>query len=283
MCKKLLFLASFVLVLSLVSTNVVFAGVVIEVGITNSSDDVEEGQSGDMSMGSSDLEFIDDGGDIQVIGMRFLNIQLAQGANIINAYIEFTADDVETDAPANLIINGDLVPDAPAFVNISNNVSNRTRTAANVEWQPEHWTTEGQKYQTSDISAVIQEIVNQEDWASGNALVIIVSDNPDNPSQSRREAASGVGSRAPLLHIEFSSEFASNPGPADGVLYPETWVSLAWEAGETAASHDVYMGDNFADVNDGTGDTFQGNTPIQFFTAGFPGFPFPDGLVPGTT
>jgi len=41
------------------------------------------------------------------------------------------------------------------------------------------------------------------------------------------------------------------------------------------------MGDNFDEVNDGTGDTFQGNTPTQFFTAGFPGFPFPDGLEPG--
>ena len=66
MCKKLLFLASFVLVLSLVSSNIVFGGVVIEVGIINSNDDVEEEQSGNMSMGSSDLEFIDDGGDIQV-------------------------------------------------------------------------------------------------------------------------------------------------------------------------------------------------------------------------
>ena len=283
MCRKLFFLTTFVLVLGLVRSNVVFGGVVIEVGITNSNDDVEEEQSGNMSMGSSDLEFIDDGGDIQVIGMRFLNIQLAQGANIINAYVEFTADDVEADEPANLIIDGELVPDAPAFVDISNNVSNRTRTTANVEWQPEHWTAVSQKYQTPDITAVIQEIVNQEGWASGNALVIIVSDNPDNPSQGRREAASGVGNRAPLLHIEISSKFASNPTPADGVLYADTWVSLAWEAGETAISHDVYMGDNFADVNDGTGDTFRENTTFLFYMAGFYGYPYPDGLVPGTT
>ena len=283
MCKKLLFLTSFVLVLSLVSSNVVFGSIVIEVGITNSNDDVEEEQSGNMSMGSSDLEFIDDGGDIQVIGIRFLNVEIARGANIINAYVEFTADDVETNAPANLIIDGELVPDAPAFADINNNVSSRTRTTANVEWQPEHWTAVSQKYQTSDITAVIQEIINQEGWASGNALVIIISDNPDNPSQGRREAASGVGNRAPLLHIELSSKFSSSPTPADGVLYEDTWVSLAWEAGETAASHDVYMGDNFADVNDGTGDTFRENTTFLFCMAGFFGYPFPDGLVPGTT
>jgi hypothetical protein len=45
----------------------------------------------------------------------------------------------------------------------------------------------------------------------------------------------------------------------------------------------VYFGENFNDVNDGTGDTFQGNQTDTFFVVGFPGFPYPEGLVPGTT
>jgi len=76
---------------------------------------------------------------------------------------------------------------------------------------------------------------------------------------------------------------ASSPGPEDGVLYPDTWVTLSWKAGDFAASHDVYMGENFDDVNDGTGDTFRGNQGDLFYVAGFPGFAYPDGLVPGTT
>jgi hypothetical protein len=43
------------------------------------------------------------------------------------------------------------------------------------------------------------------------------------------------------------------------------------------------MGDNFDDVNDGAGDTFRGNQSLAFFVAGFPGYPYPDGLIPGTT
>ena len=76
---------------------------------------------------------------------------------------------------------------------------------------------------------------------------------------------------------------AYKPNPADGAMHPDTWVSLSWEPGTSAASHDVYFGDNFDDVNDGTGDTFRGNQTLNFFIAGFVGYPYPDGLVFGTT
>ncbi len=79
------------------------------------------------------------------------------------------------------------------------------------------------------------------------------------------------------------AEKAYNPDPPDGALYEDTWASLSWTAGDFAASHDVYFGDNFEDVNNGTGGTFQGNQAATFFIAGFWGFPYPDGLIPGTT
>jgi len=76
---------------------------------------------------------------------------------------------------------------------------------------------------------------------------------------------------------------AYGPVPKNGTLYADTWVSLSWRAGDFAASHDVYLGENFDDVNDGTGDTFRGNQGLTYFVAGFPGYPYPEGLVPGTT
>ncbi|MFB0555771.1 MAG: carbohydrate binding domain-containing protein, partial [Phycisphaerae bacterium] len=76
---------------------------------------------------------------------------------------------------------------------------------------------------------------------------------------------------------------ASRPVPEDGALHPDTWVSLVWKPGNFAVSHDVYFGDNFDDVNDGTGDTFRGNQASANYIVGFPGFAFPDGIVPGTT
>jgi hypothetical protein len=76
---------------------------------------------------------------------------------------------------------------------------------------------------------------------------------------------------------------ANNPSPADEAIHEDTWVSLSWSPAKTAASHDVYLGENFDDVNDGAESTFRGNQAETFYVAGFPGFPYPDGLVPGTT
>ena len=77
--------------------------------------------------------------------------------------------------------------------------------------------------------------------------------------------------------------YALGPKPSDGTLHLDTWVSIGWIAGDYAVSHDVYLGDNFDDVNSGAEGTFQGNQAGTDFVAGFPGFPYPDGLVPGTT
>ena len=74
-----------------------------------------------------------------------------------------------------------------------------------------------------------------------------------------------------------------SPEPADGAILRDTWVSLGWTPGDFSASHDVYLGENFDDVDAGTGDTFQVNQTETYFTIGFPGFPYPDGLVPGTS
>jgi len=76
---------------------------------------------------------------------------------------------------------------------------------------------------------------------------------------------------------------AFGPKPADGAIHLDTWVTLSWEPGTSAVSHDVYISDNFDDVNAGAESAFQSNQAANFFVVGFPGFPYPDGLVPGTT
>jgi hypothetical protein len=77
--------------------------------------------------------------------------------------------------------------------------------------------------------------------------------------------------------------YALNPNPPDGSYHSDTWANLSWSPGDFAASHNIYFGDKFDDVNDGAGDTFRGNQGTTYFVVGFPGFPYPDGLVPGTT
>jgi hypothetical protein len=74
---------------------------------------------------------------------------------------------------------------------------------------------------------------------------------------------------------------ASKPTPANGVVHEDTWANLLWEG--TGASYDVYFSDNLDNVKEGTEDTFRGNQTDKFYVVGFPGFAFPDGLIPGTT
>ncbi|MHC4557861.1 MAG: LamG domain-containing protein, partial [Planctomycetota bacterium] len=86
---------------------------------------------------------------------------------------------------------------------------------------------------------------------------------------------------------------ASNPNPADDALLTSfiggmLGVNLTWTKGYGAATHDVYFGADYAEVEAGTGGTFQGNQPgaETFFVVGYgvtPNDPLPDGLVPDTT
>jgi len=79
--------------------------------------------------------------------------------------------------------------------------------------------------------------------------------------------------------------YAFGPDPADGALHEDIWVTLCWVPGELAVSHDVYLGDDLDVVDEATRDSevFRGNQTTTFYVAGFPGFAYPEGLVPGTT
>ncbi|MDT8301532.1 MAG: hypothetical protein RQ760_08610 [Sedimentisphaerales bacterium] len=76
---------------------------------------------------------------------------------------------------------------------------------------------------------------------------------------------------------------AYDPVPADGSYHEDTWVNLSWTPGDYAVSHDVYLGEDFDAVEEGAEGIFIGNQAATFLVAGFPGFPYPDGLVPGMT
>ncbi len=77
---------------------------------------------------------------------------------------------------------------------------------------------------------------------------------------------------------------AHSPSPADGAIHEDTWVTLSWQPGSSAVSHDVYFGEDFDVVDDAMrdSDVYRGNQVATFYIAGFPGYAYPEGLVPGT-
>ena len=179
------------------------ANTIIESRIAASSDDAEEKLStGGVTRSSSDLEMTTDGAVDQMVGLRFTGLDIPPDAVIINAYIQFTVDEVST-GTASLAIGGELSDNAQKFKNIDGNITSRPDTAATASWAPPDWTTvgaSGTDQQTSDISAVIQEIVDQSDWTQGNALVLNISGSGTRTAES----FNGSPENAPLLHIEYA-------------------------------------------------------------------------------
>lgn len=160
----------------LLSTSISFSQTTVCQRITAGIDDVEEQANGVMDTNSSDLELINNTFD-QVVGLRFNNINIPQGANISGARIQFAADEVKTGV-ANLIIKGAATDNASAFTNTAYNLSNRTTTSSAVSWNPAAWNNigdAGAAQQTPDISQIINEITSRTGYAQGNSIVIIIS------------------------------------------------------------------------------------------------------------
>jgi len=99
-----------------------------------------------------------------------------------------------------------------------------------------------------------------------------------------KPAPGGTKCKLLFLHItRIAMPKAYNPLPATGAPHANRQAVLSWIAGDFAASHNVYLGENAEDVLNGADGTFRGNGTKTQFTVGTPGNPYPDGLVPGTT
>jgi hypothetical protein len=99
-----------------------------------------------------------------------------------------------------LTIRAQAADTAATFAATSGNLTTRPTTSASAPWTPPDWPTvgaAGTAQQTSDLSTVLQEVLNRPGWASGNALVLLVTGTAD------RTAESFEGSTDPTLHIEW--------------------------------------------------------------------------------
>jgi hypothetical protein len=130
-------------------------------------------------------------------GLRFQNLQIPQGATVQNVYVEFTADESDSGA-SNFTFQGEDVDSAAALTSTDFDLSSRVKTTASVTWNSvPSWST-GSKYQSPDLTSIVQEIVNRAGWSSGNDLVMVVSSTGTRVAESRE----GSSSNAALLHVE---------------------------------------------------------------------------------
>jgi MSHA biogenesis protein MshQ len=194
-------------VLSLFSS--VAFSVTEEIRVSSKHDDAEELISdGNMYRDSSDLElgYDDYAGGLQIVGMRFQSVNIPQGATINSAYIDFETDETDSGA-TNLVIFGENNDNPNQFANNDNNISDRTKTSASVNWTPLAWNSTNELNKTPDISVIIQEIVNRANWAASNNLVLIVEPGSGCTTiscQRTAESHDGESNSAPLLVINYT-------------------------------------------------------------------------------
>lgn len=168
--------------------------------ISTGSDDAEESVTGKVRLTSSDLELVFDGTD-QVVGLRFTQMAIPAGATINAAYVQFEVDEV-TNAPAQLMVKGELAPNPGTFTTLSRSISTRAPTNTAVPWTPNQWPTKqihGLDQRTPDLSGVLQEIIGQSGWWPGNSVVLIIT------GTGKRTAESFEGTADPVLHVEFTT------------------------------------------------------------------------------
>lgn len=176
---------------------------VLDIPITAGTDDAEEAASGSVNRANGDLELALDATP-QTVGLRFQSVTVPQGATILSAYVQFRADE-KSSTVVTLTIEGQAADSAPTFTGANFSISSRPRTAANATWSPEPWTLIGEsgpKQRTTDLSSVLQEIVNRTGW-NGGALALIITG--DGIGKRTAESFNAGAALAPSLHIEYAT------------------------------------------------------------------------------
>ena len=180
----------------------------IERRIATSTDDAEESATGSLALSSFDLELVFDVSN-QVVGLRFPNITIPPGTQVTRAYVQFQAREAQSEV-TSLTIRAQAA-DNPGTFSFTDKVSPRARTTAQATWSPAAWAAgeAGANQRTADLAAVIQEVVNRPGWASGNALVLVITGTGHRTAWS----FDGLGAGAPLLHIETGDAPPPPPPP----------------------------------------------------------------------
>jgi len=223
---------------SLSSLLVVANTVSVESKISNTNDDAEETlASGYVNPHSTDLELIQEYKQ-QTVGLRFQNIAIPKGATITKAYIQFQVDETSA-VTTNLIIHGQKSVNAGAFdKSKKRDISGRSKTDAFSSWVVPVWNevgVRGDAQKSSDLSSIVQEIIDLDGWQAGNALAFIVSGTGKRVAESYEGDALG----APLLHIEYATETVSDNNDSTTGTLPNGEATLIKRASTDTTLKDL--------------------------------------------
>ncbi|HEU4355752.1 MAG TPA: hypothetical protein VFT27_09210, partial [Actinomycetota bacterium] len=176
----------------------------LDVRVPGGPSDAEERPDHSVALGSTDLDMMTQDESNLLVGTRFTGVTVPQGATITNAYVQFTADRADS-VSTSLTIRGQAADNPGLFTTTASDLSARPTTSASASWSPAAWLAAGDAglaQRTSNLAPVVQEIVGRSGWASGNALVLLVSGSGTRVARSFNTLS---GTNAPLLHLEWTA------------------------------------------------------------------------------
>ncbi len=162
-------------------------------GIINGNDDGEQGNASGIKL---------DFGDDKISALRFRNITIPQGATITNAFLTFTARGNRPNTPSITRVFGENTSN-PTSIGTDTNINGRTKTVSSVQWTFLSWSNNFE-YQSPDLSPVVQELVNNYNYNSGDIVFIL---NPEgNASRDAKSYETNQdGTDVPVLNITYIS------------------------------------------------------------------------------
>ncbi len=145
----------------------------------------------------------------QLVGLRFQDVKIPQGATIVSARLEFESEQTNTVA-TNSAIFIQNVDNAVPFTTAAGNVSGKTYLQG-YAWAIPAWDKPDTRYQSIDIAGLVQQVVNRTGWCGGNAMGFLVYDNAGG-TRVAKSYENSPGS-APKLKVTYD---ASNIGATGG-------------------------------------------------------------------
>ncbi|MBI3650072.1 MAG: hypothetical protein HY231_03400 [Acidobacteria bacterium] len=233
--------------------------------VNASSDDAEEAAGTVVTTGSLDLAYA--GSTINLVGMRFNGLTIPRGARITSATLQFTASNSDSTNTVNLTIQGEAVANSTTFTTATNNLSSRPRTTSSVAWSAlGAWTSGATTNATSpNFAAVIQEIVNNSGWASGNSLNLFLSDNASTASARRRgRSFDSSTTTAPLLSVTYDCPYTLATNRAYEIRIATGQASLSATPALTTTNGDASANGDSRDSDV----TLSGSNAVIAFTSG---------------
>lgn len=140
---------------------------------------------------------------------RFTDLNIPQGADITSAYIKFTSAQYEVSS-TSMTIAAELSSNSSELTNSNSSLSAKTLTTAQTDWSSDNeFPSSGEEFNTPDMSAVIQEIVDQSTWCGGNALTVVLNAIGDSTASARKVVGYDDGSgNQPQLVVEYDQSTA---------------------------------------------------------------------------